>query len=241
MLKQAAMTRLRTQIPGVSKLTDLRSNISLRMDNKSYVNQMEYISAIINKIKSGDDADIENCGLRPIRELLQNADDAGATQLVFRFDKDRLWVQNNGLTMEDRYLSALSSLGKEDKKEDAGTSGTFGTGFRSTHMFTDTPEIEWVEFHPGVENIVIAKKMTLSLKNGKTYQKRKIWRPINSCSRRREDPKKLVYFSHSMASNERNKQEEFDDLMGCSPSPGYRQGDGPMLFGCRSISRVRVI
>ena len=211
------MTRLRTQIPGVSKLTDFEIEyIPEDEDNKSYVNQMEYISAIINKIKSGDDADIENCGLRPIRELLQNADDAGATQLVFRFDKDRLWVQNNGLTMEDRYLSALSSLGKEDKKEDAGTSGTFGTGFRSTHMFTDTPEIEWVEFHPGVEKYrVIAKKMTLSLEEWKDIPERKNLASSQFMqSEGVRDPKKLgVFFSFPWRVTNETNREEFDEYL----------------------------
>ena len=97
---------------------------------------VNYINQIIQKIKSGDDADIENCGRRPIRELLQNSDDAESKLLVFRFDKDRLWVYNDGLSMEEDYLTALSILGGASKKEDPNTSGTFGTGFRATHMLS---------------------------------------------------------------------------------------------------------
>ena len=68
---------------------------------------INYINQIMEKIKSGDDADVENSGRRPIRELLQNSDDAESSLLVLRFDKDRLWLYNDGFSMQEKYLTVL--------------------------------------------------------------------------------------------------------------------------------------
>ncbi len=99
---------------------------------------------ILNKITSGVDPSIEKPGLRPFRELLQNSDDAQATTMTLRFDKDRLILHNDGFTIERKFVEHLASFFGASKEKDPETSGNFGTGFRSTYMYTDSPELEWL-------------------------------------------------------------------------------------------------
>ena len=87
---------------------------------------------IYGKIAAGVSTKVEVPGLRPFRELLQNADDAKSTCLSFRFDSDKLIVHNDGFTMEEEFLQNIQIINKASKKNEPDTSGTFGTGFRST-------------------------------------------------------------------------------------------------------------
>ena len=59
---------------------------------------------IYNKISAGVSKKTEIPGLRPFRELIQNADDAKSTCMSFRFDRDMLLVHNDGFTMEEEFL-----------------------------------------------------------------------------------------------------------------------------------------
>lgn len=84
-----------------------------------------------------------------VRELIQNADDAGASTLVLRFEKDALYVANNGrwfskepaadgtLSDFDRVAEILNRE-KYDKKQYA---GNFGSGFQTVFTITNLPEI----------------------------------------------------------------------------------------------------
>ena len=226
-------------------------NIGFRDDSKRKKRRtsIDYRNQIIEKIKSGDDADIENCGLRPFRELLQNADDAAASFMSVRFDSDRLWVYNNGMSMKEDFLDALSTLGAAQKKEVAGTSGSFGTGFRATHMFTDTPELEWVSYDSYEDKYdVNAEFMTLELEDWWTINERVNkdqtyymqigddpnperlgvffsfpWRIINETG--------VADFGEYLWNQDRIQQLAFD----------IRERLGPMLFGCRNLKKIRLI
>ena len=81
-----------------------------------------------------------------ISELIQNADDAGATEISFHFEHDRLIVRNDGLFSEDDWhnIENMASHPKRDQKEQI---GTFGTGFVSVYHIADRPEILSGEFH----------------------------------------------------------------------------------------------
>ena len=78
---------------------------------------MDIPTMILNKISSGVDRDIEKPGLRPFRELLQNSDDARATSMTLRFDKDRLYLHNDGWTIEEEFVKNISQIFKESKKK----------------------------------------------------------------------------------------------------------------------------
>jgi len=240
------MTRLRTHNHGVSEM-DI--GFIDDEDDVDIETSIEYINQIIEKIKSGDDADVENCGLRPIRELLQNADDAQATFMVFRFDKDRLWVYNNGASMKMDYLQALSTLGGASKKEVADTSGSFGTGFRATHMFTDTPEIEWVSYIQSKKAFrVNAKHMTLKLEKWKDIEGRKNL-PQTAYMKLSDTPdvdNLGVFFSFPWRTQNTTGLDDFGEYLWpasriCELATELRERIGPMLFGCRHLKTIRIV
>jgi len=210
---------------------------------------INYINQIMEKIKSGDDADVENSGRRPIRELLQNSDDAESSFLVLRFDKDRLWLYNDGFSMQEKYLSALSILGGASKKEDPNTSGTFGTGFRATHMFTDTPEVEWSQWIDDDIGIMEDYRF-LTFKTDDWAQivdRTKL--PTSSFMQHsaKIDTEKLgVFFSFPWRTENKTVLSDFDEYLWDTKrieelAIEIKQQAASMLMGCRHIEKIRVI
>ena len=67
-----------------------------------------------------------------ILEILQNADDAMASEVVFELYSDRLDVTNNGepFTLED--IDSICSLSRSSK-DDPTKLGKFGIGFKSVY------------------------------------------------------------------------------------------------------------
>ena len=210
---------------------------------------INYINQIMEKIKSGDDADVENSGRRPIRELLQNSDDAESSLLVLRFDKDRLWLYNDGFSMQEKYLSALSILGGASKKEDPNTSGTFGTGFRATHMFTDTPEVEWSQWIDDDIGIMEDYRF-LTFKTDDWAQivdRTKL--PTSSFmqhSAKINTEKLGVFFSFPWRTENKTMLSDFDEYLWNTKrieelAIDIKQQAASMLMGCRHIEKIRVI
>ncbi|KAH8668096.1 hypothetical protein BGZ60DRAFT_528433 [Tricladium varicosporioides] len=93
-----------------------------------------------------------------IRELLQNADDAGATVVRFFLDETRHTEKDlihpelqkyqgpallafNNAEFTDRDFQNLRRLGNSLKINDGSTTGKFGLGFSSVYNWTDSPSI----------------------------------------------------------------------------------------------------
>lgn len=76
-----------------------------------------------------------------VYELLQNAEDAGATRIRFEQYADRLVVLHDGhpFTMEN--LKGLCDIGLSDKINDLNKIGEFGVGFKSVFSICDTVEL----------------------------------------------------------------------------------------------------
>ena len=74
------------------------------------------------------------------RELIQNADDAGATAIEFCFLDNKLIVKNDSVFKENDF-DAIVRIGSGSKRADQESTGTWGTGFLSVYQITDYPEI----------------------------------------------------------------------------------------------------
>ncbi|KAI9047124.1 hypothetical protein LZ554_008578 [Drepanopeziza brunnea f. sp. 'monogermtubi'] len=93
-----------------------------------------------------------------LRELLQNADDAGATEVKFVLDErshpaedlmhpklaqyqgPALLAYNNAV-FSDTDFQSLRSIGDSQKVNDGSTTGRYGRGFNSVYHWTDSPTV----------------------------------------------------------------------------------------------------
>ena len=76
-----------------------------------------------------------------IFELIQNAEDAGATELSFTLHRDRLEVRHDGRPFTEADVRGVCGVGKSSKAGDLTSIGRFGIGFKSVYAYTRSPRI----------------------------------------------------------------------------------------------------
>ena len=76
-----------------------------------------------------------------IYELLQNAEDTGASAASFVLTPDRLVFEHNGRTFDEPDIRAITDIGEGTKAEDDEQIGRFGIGFKAVFAYTETPRI----------------------------------------------------------------------------------------------------
>ena len=76
-----------------------------------------------------------------VYEILQNADDYGATEVLFKLSKDNIVIEHNGKPFKEENVKAITYFGKSTSREDLVKTGRFGIGFKSVFAFTATPII----------------------------------------------------------------------------------------------------
>lgn len=107
-----------------------------------------------------------------IYELLQNADDVGATSASFELYEDRLVFKHNGThhffvsnpatEREDKKngvlgdINSITSIGNSNKKAKI---GKFGVGFKAVFQYTVTPHIYDPEFHFYIDRFIVPVKI----------------------------------------------------------------------------------
>ena len=85
-------------------------------------------------------------------ELLQNAEDAGASKVRFTVSQDKLDVTHDGRPFTDKDVRGVCGIGEGEKADDLTKIGRFGIGFKSVYAYTTRPEI-----HSGDEHFCIEK------------------------------------------------------------------------------------
>ena len=85
-----------------------------------------------------------------IFELLQNAEDAGASKILFELLEDRLELKHDGRPFDERDVRGVCGVGEGTKAEDPTQIGKFGIGFKSVYAYTSAPEV-----HSGMEHFRI--------------------------------------------------------------------------------------
>ena len=81
-----------------------------------------------------------------VYELLQNAEDAGATEVSFTLLPDRLICEHDGrpFTLED--VTSITGIHDSTKAQSQDKIGKFGVGFKSVFVYTQTPSIRSGDF-----------------------------------------------------------------------------------------------
>jgi hypothetical protein len=89
-----------------------------------------------------------------IFELIQNAEDAGATELAFDLFGDRLELRHDGRPFTGADVRGVCGVGKSAKSGDLTAIGKFGIGFKSVYAYTRSPRVHSGDEHFGIENYV---------------------------------------------------------------------------------------
>ncbi|NLD05061.1 MAG: hypothetical protein GX672_04055 [Synergistaceae bacterium] len=89
-----------------------------------------------------------------IFELLQNAEDAGASKVLFKLFEDRLEVFHDGRLFNEKDVRGICGVGEGTKAKDLTQIGKFGIGFKSVYAYTNTPKIYSGDEHFKIENYV---------------------------------------------------------------------------------------
>ena len=91
-----------------------------------------------------------------IYELLQNAEDAGATRIQFELHADGLTVTHNGTRLFSRDdVTGITSIGQSQKREEVNKIGKFGVGFKSVFAYTKAPCIKSGAFSFSIRDLVV--------------------------------------------------------------------------------------
>jgi len=90
-----------------------------------------------------------------IYELLQNAEDEGATKARFVLTENTLDFYHDGKDFDLQDIEGVTGIGSSKKKDDLNMIGKFGVGFKSVFAITETPYIFSGEYKIKIENFVI--------------------------------------------------------------------------------------
>ena len=85
-------------------------------------------------------------------ELIQNAEDAGATEVAFDLFDDRLELRHDGRPFTEADVRGVCGVGQGSKSLTA--IGQFGIGFKSVYAYTKTPRVYSGDEHFGIESYV---------------------------------------------------------------------------------------
>lgn len=90
-----------------------------------------------------------------IYEILQNAEDEGATEVRFVLFEDRLDIYHNGEDFDLEDIDGVTGIGISKKKDDLTSIGKFGVGFKSVFAVAETPYVFSGKYKIKIEDFVI--------------------------------------------------------------------------------------
>jgi hypothetical protein len=125
-----------------------------------------------------------------IYELLQNADDAGASEVIFNLTSESLKVTHNGkrlFNFDD--VDSITTVGSSTKKDDVNSIGTFGAGFKSVFAITKTPSIHSGDYHFRIIDFIVPEAVKPLISK---EQKTVICLPFNHTDISSEDSYKQI-------------------------------------------------
>lgn len=133
-----------TDLDELKKLYDKRLNLS----NAIKENKAEGIKKLLENLYP-DNAHF-------IYELLQNAEDAQATQAAFwLFQNELVFIHNGERKFNLKDIESITNIEASTKADDSTTIGKFGVGFKSVFAYTDTPEIKSGKWHFYIKDLFV--------------------------------------------------------------------------------------
>ena len=90
-----------------------------------------------------------------IYELLQNAEDTGATEANFILSDSSLVFEHNGRPFEKKDIYGITDIGEGTKAKDEDKIGRFGVGFKAVFAYSETPHIWSQTFSFMIEDLVL--------------------------------------------------------------------------------------
>ena len=89
-------------------------------------------------------------------ELLQNAEDTGATECKFTLADDQLLFRHNGIRQfSEPDIRSITGIHNSTKTKSTEAIGKFGVGFKSVFIYTLTPEIHSGDYSFLIRNLVM--------------------------------------------------------------------------------------
>jgi hypothetical protein len=102
-----------------------------------------------------------------IYELLQNAEDTGATEVHFTLSTDRLAFEHNGRPFEIKDIEGITDIGEGTKVGDDEKIGRFGVGFKAVFAYSESPHIWSPTFSFKISELVLPTEIAKNEKLGK--------------------------------------------------------------------------
>lgn len=90
-----------------------------------------------------------------IYELLQNAEDTGATEVYFDLKDGSLTFEHNGRPFSEADIFGITDVGEGTKANDLDTIGNFGVGFKAVFAYTESPRIWSSTFSFEINELVL--------------------------------------------------------------------------------------
>lgn len=157
-----------------------------------------------------------------IYELLQNADDAEATEVKIYLDTDTLYFKHNGkvqftITDDDNatiipgHINAIVGIGNSSKG-DGNTIGKFGVGFKAVFQYSDSPIVYSDRFKFRINNVIVPEMISSDCKYrnpGETLFEIPFKNPSRSY---REILDKLNHLKHPILFLNSIRKVEWEDL-----------------------------
>ena len=95
-----------------------------------------------------------------IYELLQNAEDANATEASFDLHDDQLVFRHNGQPFSEDDVWGITNIGKSTKRDQDEKIGRFGVGFKSVFAYSETPRILSPTYSFRISGLVLPEEIT---------------------------------------------------------------------------------
>ncbi len=95
-----------------------------------------------------------------VYELLQNAEDAKATDVLFQLKPAGLTFKHNGRPFNRQDVDAITGIANSPKRNDPDKIGQFGIGFKAVYAYTETPHIWSPTFSFKIIDYVVPKTVS---------------------------------------------------------------------------------